>query len=184
MFAAFNELDRAELTLYTDALIARGAVRTRHRRVTDILNLADEAFLVLEDVTVEEFGDPGQPIRAEYAQINLDAVLFAVANTPVEPSAEMRQPKDPRVAIISIPPFKVVGTIHLMRTGGDLRGALHELTGRFLPVTDAMFWADRVGEARQRALLVAVNHRRAQILAPHREVDPWAGLGPAPSTPG
>jgi hypothetical protein len=24
--------------------------------------------------------------------------------------------------------------------------------------------------------MVAINHRRAQILAPHREVDPWAGL--------
>ncbi len=27
------------------------------------------------------------------------------------------------------------------------------------------------------AALVAVNHARAQILAPHHEVDPWAGLG-------
>ena len=25
-------------------------------------------------------------------------------------------------------------------------------------------------------MVVAVNHNRAQILAPHREVDPWAGL--------
>ncbi len=24
--------------------------------------------------------------------------------------------------------------------------------------------------------MVAVNHARAQILAPHREADPWAGL--------
>ena len=24
--------------------------------------------------------------------------------------------------------------------------------------------------------MLAVNHARAQILAPHREVDPWAGL--------
>jgi hypothetical protein len=24
--------------------------------------------------------------------------------------------------------------------------------------------------------MVAINHSRAQILAPHREVDPWAGL--------
>jgi hypothetical protein len=43
-------------------------------------------------------------------------------------------------------------------------------------VTDATFWSDSVGEARQTVPMVAINHQRAQILAPHREVDPWAGL--------
>ena len=43
-------------------------------------------------------------------------------------------------------------------------------------MTDATYWSDTVGEARQSAPMVAVNHSRAQILAPHREVDPWAGL--------
>jgi hypothetical protein len=28
--------------------------------------------------------------------------------------------------------------------------------------------------------MVAVNHARAQILAPHQEIDPWVGLDPAP----
>ncbi len=176
MFAAFNELGRAELTLYTDALITHGFVRTRQHRVTDILNLAEDAFLVFEDVTVEEFGSRGQPIRAAYAQVNLEAVLFAVANTPVDPSPELRTPKMPEPAIISVPPFKVTGLIHLMPTGDNLREGLKELTGRFLPVTEATFWSETMGEARQTALVVAVNHHRAQILAPHQEVDPWAGL--------
>jgi hypothetical protein len=114
------------------------------------------------------------------AQVNLDAVLFAVANTPVEPSPELRTPKTPELAIVSVPPFKIVGTIHLLPTGDDMREAFTQLTGRFIPVTDASFWSDRVGEARQRALLLAVNHRRAQILAKHQELDPWTGLkGPA-----
>jgi hypothetical protein len=177
MFAAFNEVGRAELTLYTDALITHGFVRTRHQRVTDILNLAEDSFLVFEDVTVDEFGSRGQPIRAAYAQVNLEAVLFAVANTPIEPSPELRTPKLPEPAIISVPPFKVTGLIHLMPSGGNLRDALRELTGRFLPVTEATYWSETLGEARQTALLVAVNHHRAQILAPHQEVDPWTGLG-------
>lgn len=176
MFAAFNELERAELTLYTDALIARGFVRTRQHRVTDILNLAEEPFLILEDVTVDEFGSRNQPIKADYAQVNLDAVLFAVANTPVDPSPELRTLKTRESAIISVPPFSVTGLIQLLPSGGNLRAALGDLTGRFIPVTDATFWSERVGEARQTALLVAVNHHRAQILAPHQEVDPWAGL--------
>lgn len=176
MYAAFQELERTGLTLYTDALIVQGTIRTRQRRVTDILNESSEPYLVLEDVSVEEFGAHGQPIRAEVAQINLDSVLFAVANTPVETSPELRTPKTQEKAIISVPPFSVIGTIHLMPTGGDLHEALHELTGRFLPITDAVYWSERLGEGRQSALLLAVNHGRAQILAPHREVDPWAGL--------
>ena len=77
--------------------------------------------------------------------------------------------------MISIPPFQVIGRIHLLPER-DLREALSELTGRFVPVTDATYWSDTVGEARQTAPMVAINHQRAQILAPHRAVDPWAGL--------
>ncbi len=184
MFPAFIEVGRVELTLYTDALITRGWVRTRQHRVTDILNHAEDPFLILEDVSVEELGDRGAPIRADVAQVNLEAVLFAVADVPIEPSPELRTPKKPTQAIVSVPPFRITGTIHLLPNEPTLREALHELTGRFLPITDATYWSDRLGEARKTALLVAVNHRRAQIFAQHQEVDPWAGLGaPAPSTP-
>jgi hypothetical protein len=184
MFPAFTELARVELTLYTDALITTGVVRTRQHRITDILNLAEDPFLILEEVTVEEMGDRGSPIRADVAQINLDSVLFAVADTPVEPSPELRTPKRAAQAIVSVPPFRITGTIHLMSGVPTLRDALHELNTRFLPVTDATFWSDRLGEARRKALLVAVNQRRTQILAEHQEIDPWAGLGaPAPTTP-
>ena len=182
MYPAFTELGRVEITLYTDALITHGKVRTRQHRVTDILNLSEQPFLILEDVTVEEYGERGQPIRADVAQINLDSVLFAVANAPVQPSPELRTPKQPAPAIVSVPPFRITGTIHLLAGEPTLREALSELEGKFIPVTDAVFWSDHLGEGRQSALLVAVNHRRTQILAQHREVDPWAGLGgPAPT---
>jgi hypothetical protein len=171
MYAAFNELQRLEITLYTDALITHGLVRTRQHRVSDILNLSEEPFLILEDVTVEEFGQRGEPIQAAFAQINLDAVLFAVATTPVEPVPELRTPKVQEEAIISIPPFRVTGIMHLLPMEGNLRAALSELQGRFLPITEATFWSDHVGEPRQQAVLVAVNHRRAQILAPHKVRD-------------
>ena len=177
MYPAFTELGRVELTLYTDALITHGKVRTRQHRVTDILNLADAPFLILEDVTVEEYGDRGQPIRADFAQINLDSVLFAVANEPVEPSMELRTPKQPAPAIVSVPPFRITGTIHLMAGEATIREALSELDARFIPVTDATFWSDHLGEGRRDALLIAVNHKRCQIRAQHREVDPRAGLG-------
>jgi hypothetical protein len=172
------------LTLYTDSFVIRGSMMTRQRRVTDMLNMADERFLVLADVATDEFGARGESIRAEFAQVNLASVLFAVVNEPVEPAPELRTPKMPEEALISVPPFKVTGFIHLM-PGRSLRDALTELTGAFLPVTTATYWSDVLGEARTTAELVAVNHERAQILAPHRVADPWAGLdtGKAPVEP-
>jgi hypothetical protein len=152
--------------------------------VTDILNLAEQPFLILEEVTVEEYGDRGQPIRADVAQINLDSVLFAVGDAPVEPSPELRTRKQPAAAIVSVPPFRIIGTIHLMAGQATIREALTELEARFIPVTDATFWSDRLGEGRQSAVIIAVNHKRTQILAQHQEIDPWAGLGGSASTRG
>lgn len=168
------------LTLYTDAYVIHGTVDTRQRRITDILNLADDRFLVLSDVSFDEFGSRGQAVRSDFAQVNLESVLFAVADAPVDPAPELRTPKIAEHALISVPPFKVTGRIHLLPER-SLREALSELTGHFLPVTEGTFWSDSLGEARATAALVAVNHGRAQILAPHREVDPWAGLASDPS---
>jgi hypothetical protein len=163
------------LTLYTDAFVIRGSIRTRQSRISDILNQADEDFLVVADAVVDEYGSRGTPVRSEYAQVNLGAVLFAVADTTIEARPDLRTPKVPEQALISIPPFRVTGRVHLLPER-DLREALNELTGRFVPVTDAVYWSDSAGEARQTAPMVAINHTRAQIFAPHREVDPWAGL--------
>ena len=182
-----GESRAASITLVTDAFIVRGTIQTRHRRITDMLNTAEHEFLVLEQATFDEFGSTGVAIQSDFAQVNLGAVLFGVADDAVEVTPELRVPKVSERALISIPPFTITGQIHLL-PGRDLHQALGELTGRFLPVTDAIYWADRVGEARTTAVVVAVNHNRAQILAPHREVDPWAGLdrsgeGAAPADP-
>lgn len=169
------EPSQVSLTLYTDAFVIKGSIRTRQGRITDILNQAEDDFLVLADTTVDEFGARGMPVHSEYAQVNLGAVLFAVADTTVEARPDLRTPKVPEQALISIPPFRVTGRVHILPER-DLREALSELTGRFIPVTDATYWSDSVGEARATAPMVAVNRHRAQIFAPHREVDVWGGL--------
>ena len=163
------------LTLYTDAFVIKGLIRTRQPRITDILNDGRRGLPRPRGRHRRRVRLAAVAARTEYAQVNLDAVLFAVADTAVEARPELRTPKVPEQALISIPPFRVIGRIHLLPER-DLREALRELTGRFVPVTDATYWSDTVGEARQTAPMVAFNHRRAQILAPHREVDPWAGL--------
>lgn len=175
MFGITGSQHLIHLTLYTDAFIIQGTIETRQRRLTDILNQADDPFLVLSDVTFDEFGTTGQTIKAEFAQVNLASVLFAVAHDIVEPIPELRTPKSPEQALISVPPFKVTGRIHVLPER-SLRESLSELTGTFIPVTNATYWSDTLNEARATATIVAVNHDRAQIMAPHREADPWAGL--------
>jgi hypothetical protein len=170
------------LTLYTEQYVIRGTVQTRQHRVSDILNNADSPFLVLEDVTLEEHGTADPPMRAEFAQVNLGSVLFAVTLSTIEPMRELRTPKVAERALVSIPPFRVVGNIHLLPER-NLRDALAEFHGHFLPVTDATYWAEGLGGQRETVAMVAVNHTLAQFFAPFREVDPWAGMsagGPAP----
>lgn len=178
MYGSFGGLGAphpTHLTLYTDAYVVRGTVDTQQRRVSDILNLAEEEFLVMSDTVMDEFGSSSVTVRSEFAQVNLASILFAVVDEPVDAPPDLLTPKIPELAMISVPPFKIVGRIHLM-PGRSLKEALTELTGRFIPVTDATYWSDVVGEARTSAQMIAFNHARAQILAPHREVDPWAGL--------
>jgi hypothetical protein len=173
----FESISRSiPLTLYTEQFVVRGTIQTRQHRVTDILNHADQRFLVLEEVSMEELGSKELPTRADFAQVNLASILFAVSLQAVEPIRELRTPKVSERALVSIPPFRVIGNVHLLAER-SLRDSLAELQAQFIPVTDAVFWSERLGEARQSAALVAVNQARAQILAPFREVNPWADLG-------
>lgn len=180
-FDSLGSLRGIPLTLYTELLVVRGTIQTLQHRVTDILNQAAEPHLVLEDVTLEEYGSTDLPLRAEFAQVNLASVLFAVSLTAVEPMRELRTPKVSERALLSVPPFRIVGHVHLLHER-SLRESLAELHGTFIPVTDATFWADRVGEARQTVAFVGVNRARAQVFAPFREVDPWEGVGRAPAS--
>lgn len=178
-FDPLGSLRGVPLTLYTELLVVRGTIQTHQHRVTDILNEAAEPHLVLEDVTLEEYGSTDLPLRAEFAQVNLASVLFAVSLTAVEPMRELRTPKVSERALLSVPPFRIVGHVHLLHER-SLRESLAELHGTFIPVTDATYWADRVGEGRQTVAFVGVNRARAQVFAPYREVDPWEGVGRAP----
>jgi hypothetical protein len=166
---------QVELTLYTDSYIVHGTAESRERRISDILNHAQHEFVVLHSVTFHEYGSRELAVHSDFAQVNLSTVLFAVANDVVGSVPELRMPKVREQAMITIPPFRIIGRIHLVPER-NLAEALGELTGRFVPVTEATYWSDTVAEARQSATMVAVNHARAQILAPHREPGGQADL--------
>ena len=168
-----------ELVLYTDSHIVRGSLPTRFRRLSDLLNAPGEPFVVLEEVTFEEFGSRALIERAPFAQVNLSTVLFATSSEEVQPTPELRTLKTQQDALIIVPPWRITGAVHLMPER-NLRDALEELTGRFIPITNATYWSERLNEPTARAPMLAFNHARAQILAPHEEKDVWSGLGADP----
>jgi hypothetical protein len=175
MFEQIGAESITRVTLFTDSHVVRGDLSTRHRRLSDVLNASDASFLVLDNVVFEDFAVHAVVERAHYAQVNLATILFAVAEVEVEATPELRMTKVPEMALVSVPPFKITGRIHLLPER-DMHQALAELMGRFLPMTEATFWSDALGEARTPAPFLAVNHSRAQILAPFQEQDVWAGV--------
>ena len=160
------------VTVYTDSYVVRAMLRTRQRRLTDALTVPDQPFLVVEDAVFEEFGSRALLERAAFAQVNLSTVLFAFAAEEMEARPELRTVKVPQRALISLPPFRIVGEIHLLPER-ELSEALGQLVGRFVPVTGAAYWSERLGEARTQVQMLAFNHARAQILAPYEEHDVW-----------
>ena len=166
------------ITLYTDAFMVKGTLETRHRRLTDALNEATDGFLILSDARFDEYRSASSMITADFAQVNLGSVLFVVSDEVVDPDPVQASPRVAEEAMISIPPFTITGRIHL-QPERPLREALAQLHGDFIPVTQATYWSDSLGEARTATVMAAVNHARCQVLAPHHEVDPWAGVAMA-----
>ncbi|MBM4407433.1 MAG: hypothetical protein FJ038_02250 [Chloroflexi bacterium] len=158
------------LTLVTDSHIVRGTLASRLNRMSDILNQTEHDFIVVRNASLEELGERGVAARAKFAQVNLNTLLFAVADTTVEPKPEMRLPKSPEDALIVLPPFKLLGRIHIL-AGSELYTALSEMTGRFIALTEASYWSDTAGVRPTTAPMVAFNHSRAHILAQLQEAE-------------
>ncbi len=166
------------LTLVTEASVIRGTAVTWRRRMTDLLNEGDHPFILLEDVEMEDIAGSGPTVRASHAQVNLDAVLFVLSPHPTHPSPDFHVHKSPERAYVSLPPYVIVGQVHL-HMGEGLRDGLDMLVGRFIPVTDAVYWSDAHRVARTSVEMLALNRLRAQILLPFEE-SPAGDPAPAP----
>jgi hypothetical protein len=75
----------------------------------------------------------------------------------------MRMPKQAVRATLLAPPFTIEGQIHLPYES-ELRFALDAYEGRFVPVTNARYWAYGVAESPNLVDLLAVNKARAHVV--------------------
>jgi hypothetical protein len=165
------------VTVYTDAYVVRGSVTAGQGSLADIFDSAEDDVVLLSDVTLDEYGSRTGAVRTEFAQINVATVLFAVAGTSRDAGEEVLTATAPDQILVSIPPFRIIGRLEGSGAGG-LREAVQGLRGRFVEVVDAVYSSELAAEARTPASRLAVNRARAHAIAPHREVDPWAGLAP------
>jgi hypothetical protein len=162
MFESFSPVQELPLTLVTDRLVVQGTVLTRVRRLTDLVNEPDAVHLVLQDATFMELGSRRVMANGVAAQVRLSDVLFVHSSGPTESASNMRMPKQPVRATLLLPPFTVEGTIHLSYEA-ELRIALEAFGDRFIPVTDAKYWAYSVAESPNHVDLLVVNHARAHV---------------------
>jgi hypothetical protein len=162
MLGSFNPVQSLPLTVVTPNLIIQGTLRTRLRRLTDVLNEPSAEHLILFDATFMEVGSRRVLAGPATAQVQLGDALFVHANAEPEAGDTMRMPKQPIRATLLAPPFTIEGEIHLPFEN-ELHQALDGFGGRFVPVTKARYWAYGVAESPNYVDMLAVNHARAHV---------------------
>ena len=147
MLGSFNPVQSLPLTIVTSQLIIQGTLRTRLRRLTDVLNEPSAEHLILFETTFLEVGSRRVLAGATTAQVQLDDALFVHTNAEDEAGSAMRMPKQPIRATLLAPPFTIEGEIHLPFES-ELHMALDGFGGRFVPVTKARYCSSSRGQFR------------------------------------
>jgi hypothetical protein len=165
MIDSFNPVQSLPLTVVTPNLIIQGSLRTRIQRLTDVMNEPDVDHLVLFDATFFEVGSRRVLASASVSQIQLADTLFVHTSGPTESVEEMRTSKQPTRAILLAPPFTIEGQIHLPMEEA-LQQAVDSLSGRFIALTSAKYWAYGVAESPNLVDLLVVNRARVHVAIP------------------
>lgn len=150
------------VTVVSAQLIVQGTIQTRLLRLTDVVNEADVASLVILDATFMEVGSRRVVAGAAVSQVQLSDILFLHMNRTTDSNSDMRTPKQAVRATLLAAPFTIEGQIHLPYES-ELKIAMAAYSGRFLPVTSARYWAYGVAEAPSSVDLLLVNHAKVHV---------------------
>lgn len=164
-----------EVALHTDALGIEGRIRWEGGSLARLLSDAGE-FLVLEDARIDEHASRGNPTSASFVRVRLADVRFALAELAPGTSAEAAPPTP---VLLAVPPFVVTGRVGLADQAEDIRGVLAGLHSGFVEILGGAYLSEPLNMSQRRAPVIVVNLSHVQAMAPHREVDPWAGLAQA-----
>ena len=150
--------------LFTAAYRISGTMLTRFSRVTDIMNLQPTSHIVIEEATVTEYGDPAGGITVPHVLVSIDELLFVVvAETDTEARPEMRIAKRPVRAQVALPPFRLLGTVHVAQGSRPADGLLN-ISDRFVPMTDVSVSCTAHPEISLTAPAVALQRSMAHVI--------------------
>ena len=179
----FGMARAVSVDVYTDAYRIAGTVETRFSRVAEILNQLTGAHLAIESATITEYSDPGGSRVAPSALVAVDSILVMIASgLDGGTSTEMRVPKRPVRAELSLPPLRVTGRIHVAEGSRPIDGLLN-MPDRFVAMTDVTLSAAGHPELERTASVVAVRRDRAQVLLVADEEHPDEPLVSASDQP-
>ena len=180
----FGTARAVSVDVYTDAYRVAGTVETRFSRVAEILNQLTGAHLAIENATITEYSDPGGSRVAPFALVAVDSILvMIVSGLDGETSAEMRVPKRPVRAELSLPPLRITGRIHVAEGSRPIDGLLN-MPDRFVAMTDASLTSGAHAELERTASVLAVRRDRAQVLLVADEERPDEPLSTLPDQRG
>jgi hypothetical protein len=176
----FGTARAVSVDVYTDAYRVAGTVETRFSRVAEILNQLTGAHLAIEAATITEYSDPGGSRVAPSALVAVDSILvMIVSGLDGGTSAEMRVPKRPVRAELSLPPLRITGRIHVAEGSRPIDGLLN-MPDRFVAMTDASLTSGAHAELERSASVLAVRRDRAQVLLVADEERPDEPLSTRP----
>ena len=161
---AGNPARSVHVQLFTAAYRISGTMLTRFSRVTDIMNLQPTSHMVIEGATVTEYGDPAGGIPVPHVLVSIDELLFVVvAETDAEARPEMRIAKRPVRAQVALPPFRLLGTVHVAQGSRPADGLLN-VSDRFVPMTDVSVSSTAHPEISLTAPAVALQRAMAHVI--------------------
>ena len=169
---AYATVEEIEVELFTAAYRVAGTIHTPFRRVAELLNQLPGGHLAVGNATITAHGAEEVVERAHSALVTVEEVLVLVAAGLVgESSAEMRILKNPAHAVLSIPPLRLEGTIHVPVGSRPVDGLLN-VPDRFIPMTDASL-TSAIHPALDRSFpILALRRDRAHVIVVSEPVEP------------
>jgi hypothetical protein len=158
--------------IFTNDHVIRGLIDTAGERLSDVLNVKNEQFLVLRDVRIVRLLGIGKipPVTLPKARIEKGSILFAL---PIEQdlthkSIYRRASRQEFDIIVLLPNFEIKGTIHLTERM-DIRRGLTTRPEDFIPLTEAVATFMFNPQVSTRPSTIVFNKARVTLLGEPRQ---------------
>lgn len=163
-FEGFAPVESVAVEIYTSAYRISGMIHTPFRRVAEILNQLPSVHVTIDDASIVEHAAAETATRARTAHVAVDEILVMVApGIAGQPRAEMRIQKQPATAVLSMPPLRLAGTVHVPVGSRAIDGFLN-VAERFVPMTDVHLTSAAHPALDRDVPILAVRRDRAQVM--------------------